>query len=299
MRTIRTITLYTLFLLGLPIVLANIGATLLMRRRKPDPTDTPEMHDIPYEEVTFPSRGDHTKIVGWWIPAKEGEKNARGTIVMCHGQSGSMDRDTRRMIPLHKAGYNVLMFDFRAHGRSAGNEVTFGMYEKEDLLGALDYVVDVRGIQKVGLYGFSMGAATALITAALSERVVCVVADSPFGRLTRSVAGWWRRKGVPIPLAREIARWILMMCTIRTAGRIDQTDPVRWTVHIGPRPIFYIFGARDPYISKREIRRMVSLTAGPTSVWTVERAGHRGAYGQNPDEYNRRVREWFDQFLVE
>ena len=202
------------------------------------------------------------------------------------------------MIPLHKAGYNVLMFDFRAHGRSAGNTVTFGMYEKEDLLGALDYLVDVCGIQKVGLYGFSMGAATALITAALSDRVVCLVVDSPFGRLTRSIAGWWRRRGVPIPLAREIARWILMMATIRTAGRIDQTDPVRWTVHIGPRPVLYIFGSRDPYVSKREIRRMVSLTAGPTSVWIAERAGHRGAYAQNPDEYNRRVLEWFDRFLV-
>lgn len=297
MRTIRTLSLYTLFLLSLPLLLANLAASYLMRRRFPDTPDTPDDHGIGYENVTFPSRSDFLKIGAWWIPAGQTE-TARGTIIMCHGQEGSMDRDTPRMIALHKAGFNVLMFDFRGHGRSEGNQVTFGMYEKEDLLGALDYLVDVRGIEKVGLYGFSMGAATGLITAALSERITCLVVDSPFGRLARTLSGWWRQRGVPIPLAREMARWILAMCTLRTAGRIDQTDPIRWTVHIGPRPILYIFGARDPYVSKRDIERMVSLTAGPTELWTVEKVGHRGAYAVNPEEYNRRVVAWFEQHLI-
>jgi pimeloyl-ACP methyl ester carboxylesterase len=298
MRTIRNIIgclSPVLLVLTFPVVASNVGAMLLMRRRPSDPPDLPENYGIAFEEVAFLSRGDKVRIGGWWIPA-EGE-SARGTVVMCHGQNGSMDRDTRRMLPLHRAGYNVLMFDFRAHGRSAGQQVTFGMYEKEDLLGALDYLADERGIEKVGIFGFSMGAATGLITAALSDRVACLVVDSPFGRLTRSVAGWIRQRGVPMPIAREMARWVLAACTIRTAGRIDQTDPVRWTVHIGPRPILYIFGGRDPYVSKREIRRMVNLTVGPTALWVVDGAGHRGAYNIEPQEYNRRILAWFGKYL--
>jgi len=294
MRTLRGVLFVVVAILAFPFVLANVGATLLMRRRVPDPANPPDQYGIDFEEVTFPSRSDKVNIVGWWIPANQ----PKGTIIMCHGQNGSMDRDTKRMVPLHEAGFNVLMFDFRAHGRSGGMQVTFGMYEKEDLLGALDYLAEQREITKVGLFGFSMGAATALITAALSDSVVCLVVDSPFGRLTRSVSGWWRQHGVPIVVAREMARWILATATLRTAGRIDQTDPIRWTVHIGPRPILYIWGGRDPFVSKREIKRMVSLSAGPTETWIVPNVGHRGAYNEDPEVYKRRVVAWFEKYLT-
>src|SRR5262249_48832020 len=151
----------------------------------PDPPDRPDNYGISYEEVHFTSR-DMVKLFGWWIPARK----PIGTIVMCHGQEGSMDGDTKQMVPLHDAGFNVFMFDFRAHGQSDGECVSMGMYEKEDLLGALDYLAEQRHVDKVGVLGFSMGAAVALITAALSERICVVVADSSFGQLKNTLTGW-------------------------------------------------------------------------------------------------------------
>src|SRR5258708_2209067 len=162
-------------LIGLWLLALNAGATALMHRRSPDPTDLPSNYGLAYEEVHFESR-DGIKLVGWWIPHPE----AIGTIIMCHGQTGSMDGDTHHAAELYKAGFSMFMFDFRAHGRSEGDCVTMGMYEKEDLLGALDYLGDVRGIMRVGVLGFSMGAAVALITAALSDRICAVVADGSF-----------------------------------------------------------------------------------------------------------------------
>src|SRR5260221_12006084 len=164
------------------LVLINTGASSLMRRRRPDPEDPPSNYGLDFEEISFISR-DHIKIVGWWIPAPD----AVGTIVVCSGQNGSMDGDTKQIPPLHEAGFNVLMFDFRAHGRSEGDCVTIGMYEKEDLLGALDYLGDVRGIMRVGVLGFSMGAAVALITAALSDRNCAGEADGTNWRLKRTL----------------------------------------------------------------------------------------------------------------
>lgn len=295
MRTLRKIGLIPLAIITLvvvPFIFFNMGASYLMRRRRADPSDPPSNYGVGYEEVHFKSR-DRVPLVGWWIPAKQ----ARGTIVMCQGQEGSMDRDTRRMLPLHSAGFNVLMFDFRAHGQSGGSLVSMGMYEKEDLLGALDYLVELQQVEHVGVIGFSMGAAVALITAALSERITSLVVDSPFGRLTRSVSGWLHQRGIPKPLAREIARWVLVYASMRTEGRMDQIDPIRWTVHIGARPILFIFGARDPYVSRPEIQRMISLAEGPTETWTVPDVGHRGAYDADPAEYDRRVVEWFSRTL--
>jgi pimeloyl-ACP methyl ester carboxylesterase len=289
----RTVSLASLALWAGWIVALNTGASRLMRRRRPDPPDTPDNYGIAYEEVHFTSR-DRVNLVGWWIPAE----NPLGTVIMCHGQEGSMDGDTRQMVPLHDARFNVFMFDFRAHGRSEGNCVSMGMYEKEDLLGALDILAERKGVERVGVLGFSMGAAVALITAALSERIGAVVADSSFGRLKSTLTGWGVQKGIPSPIARQFAAWVLMAASIRTEGRMDQTDPIRWTVHIGPRPILFIHGADDPFVPMEEVNRMASLAEGPVEVWTVEGTGHRGAYAADPVEYNNRVIDWFNRYLA-
>ncbi len=293
MSPICTAGLVVLGLLILCILGLNFGAMHLMRRRRPDPPDPPSNYGIDFEEVHFSSR-DRVKLFGWWIPAKD----PIGTLVICHGQDGSMDRDTHQMAPLHKAGFNVLMFDFRAHGRSEGECVTMGMYEKEDLLGALDFLVEQKGIERVGVLGFSMGAAVALITAALSERICAVVADSSFGRLKWTLKAWGVQRGVPSPIAAQFAAWVLVAASIHTEGRIDQTDPVRWTVHIGPRPILFIHGEEDCLVSMQAVDRMASLAAGPVEVWIVDEAGHRGAYAANPEEYNTRVIDWFKAYLT-
>src|SRR5260221_11098972 len=185
------------------LVLVNTGASRLMRRRRPDPEDPPSNYGLDFEEISFISR-DHIKIVGWWIPAPD----AVGTIVVCSGQNGSMDGDTKQIPPLHEAGFNVLMFDFRAHGRSEGDCGTMGMSEKADLLGGLDYLGDVRGINQVGVLGFSMGAATALITAALSDRICAVVADSSFGRLKHTLTACATSRGIPRFIAWSFVNWM-------------------------------------------------------------------------------------------
>jgi uncharacterized protein len=282
----------TVFALWLAVV--NAGASRLMRRRRPDPPDPPSNYGLDYEEVQFPSR-DHIRLVGWWIPAEQ----SIGTIVVCHGQNGSMDGDTRQIAPLHAAGFNVLMFDFRAHGRSGGNSVTMGMYEKEDLLGALDYLGDGRGIIRVGVLGFSMGAAVALITAALSDRIGALVVDGSFGRLKYTLSAYATQHGIPGFLARWLAGGVLATASLRTEGRLDQADPIRWTVHIGPRPILFIHGDKDPFVRMSDVDRMAGLASGPTEIWAVSNVGHRGAYKVNPEVYNQRVTDWFCKYLTE
>lgn len=268
-----------------------VGTTYLLRRRTPDQSDAPGNYGLDYENVTFTSR-DEVKLCGWWIPAEP----AIGTIVMCHGQEGSKDGDTQQMLPLHEAGFNVLMFDFRAHGASEGQQVTMGMYEKEDLLGALDYLAQDRHVEKVGVLGFSMGAAAALIAAALSERIAVIVADSSFVRLKYTLQRWLTRRGIPQFIARPFIAGILVGAAVRTEGRIDQADPVLWTPHIGPRPILFIYGDADPFVTPQEVEQMTSQAAGPVQVWFADGVGHRGAYALDPAEYNRRVIDWFKQY---
>jgi pimeloyl-ACP methyl ester carboxylesterase len=174
------------------------------------------------EEIHFLSR-DHLTLSGWWIP---GSSPVIGTVIVCCGQNGSMDKDIPQAKPLHEAGFNVLMFDFRGHGRSQGEIVTMGAFEQADLFGALDYVSQERGIERVGVLGLSMGAGVALMVAAQDARIAALVVDGAYPRLDGILTGYMRMKGIPVLLARGLARLTLIAGTLRTRYQIYRANPI-------------------------------------------------------------------------
>src|SRR5260370_2179198 len=119
-------------LAGLWFLLIRATAIRLLQRRQPDPPDPPSNYNLAFEEVHFTSR-DRVKLFGWWIPAD----NAIGTIVLCHGQRGSMDGDTKQAVPLHEARFNVFMLHFPPHPPSAVNSLTVRINKNKHCLHAL------------------------------------------------------------------------------------------------------------------------------------------------------------------
>lgn len=266
-------------------------ARALIRRVPPSPADSPERYSLPFEPVQFPSR-DGLRLDGWWIPASQAPK---GTVIICHGREGSRERELPHARMLHQAGFNVLMFDFRAHGRSEGQYVTFGMYEKDDLLGALDFLAE-RGIERVGVLGFSLGATTAIITAAITDRIAAIVAEGAVARLKPTLARRLWRYGVPTPLGWLLAAWALAFATAMTRGRIDQVDAVRWIPHIRA-PILLIHGAKDDLVSTAEMAELSVRSGARAVVWQVADAGHHEASRAAPEAFQQHVVAWFAQHL--
>lgn len=283
-------------LIALLVALAFVWAasSALVRRRTPDPEVDPASLGLPAEPVRFASRERTLTLHGWWVPAPD----ASGTVVVCSGQRGSMDADLHTFGPvLYATGFNTLFFDWRAHGRSDGEHVTFGVYEKEDLLGALDYLAEARGVARAGLLGLSMGAGVALIVAALTDRVGAVVCDSLPVHIQNTLAGHLTARGVPRLLADAGARLVLVVASFRIKGNLFHTDAWRWAAHIGNTPVLLIHGDRDPLVSVDEIEQVYDRLPGPKVLWRVPAAAHREAYTKRPDEYVRRVVDWFAQHL--
>ncbi len=269
------------------------GVNQLLRRRTPDAPGDPARYGLTYEEVTFLSR-DGLTLRGWFIPAPE----ARGTVVFCHGHAGSMDPDLRYAPAFHKRGYNVLMFDFRGHGRSEGQYVSMGCYERQDLLGAVDYLQS-RGIDRVGVLGFSMGGAVAMATAPHTEAIRAVVSDGGFARLSDAVAAGVRTRGLPGFLASLVGHLIVWLMGLRLGCSPREADPIRWVGRITPRALFLIHGALDPFITLEQVRELYAAAGEPKEIWIVPDAGHREADRRYPEEYRHRVLAFFDRWLME
>ena len=275
----------------------GIAATIpFMRRREPDPPANPVEFGMPVEDVVFASR-DGLELGGWWIAAQNTANSpVRGTVIMCPGQNGSMDKDLPQAQPLHAAGFNVLMFDFRGHGRSEGNVVTMGAFEQADLFGAMDYLAKTHGIERVGIFGLSMGAGVALMVAAQDKRVAALVADGAYPRLDGILAGYLRIQGIPGTLTRPLAWWVLRMGALRTRYQIYRANPADFAARL-KAPALLIHGDQDPFVTPDEITTLAGQIPSQHELWRIPEAGHREAFAQQPAEYNQRVVAWFEAHL--
>lgn len=291
-----TFTFLAFLLAGVVLIIAAVslhGSSQLICRRVPDAPSDPAQYGLTYEEVTFPSR-DGLTLRGWFISAPQ----AGGTVVFCHGHAGSMDPDVKYVPAFHERGYNVLMFDFRGHGRSEGQHVSMGYYERQDLLGAVDYLQS-RGIDRVGVLGFSMGGAVAMATAPHSEAIRAVVSDGGFARLSNAVAAGVRERGLPDLLAPLVTHPIIWLMGLGLYCSPSEADPIRWVDKIAPRALLIIHGALDPFVTVEQARELYAAAGEPKEIWIVPEAGHRQVDRRHPEEYRHRVLAFFDQWLME
>ena len=267
------------------------GSQQIIKRRTPDVRSDPADYGLSYEKVAFQSR-DGLTLRGWFIPAEK----PRGTIVFCHGHAGSMDPDIEYAPAFHDGGYNVLMFDFRGHGLSEGQRVSMGYHERLDLLGAVDYLRS-RGIDRVGVLGFSMGGAVAISTAPQSEAIRAVISDGGFARLGNAFASGVRDRGWPGRVAAWVRPLIICLASLRLGSWLPKADPTRWVDQIAPRALLIIHGGLDPYVSLAAVEELYAKAGEPKELWVVPEAGHRMVDRQRPDEYRARLLAFFDKWL--
>jgi len=271
--------------------LAYFVARVLTGPRRPRPTDeyimTPFETGTDFEEVVFASEtGDHS-IQGWWFPRPE----SREVIVGCTGYRGTKAELVGIGAAFWRAGFNVLLFDYYGHGADRGAPVTLAYREVRDFFGALDYVEQRVPQAKIGVIGYSMGAAVAIMGSARRQNVRAVVADSAFAThmdvVSYNVARVIRVSGRPIAALSDIF-------LERLAGyRGADVAPERDVAAIAPRPLLIIHGTADDMIPVSHATRIYAAAREPKEIWLAEGAGHCGTYFLDRQAYCDRVVAFF------
>jgi hypothetical protein len=77
-----------------------------------------------HEEVAIETE-DGERLHAWWIPAAE---RPIGHVLFCHGNGGNIGDRVLHAALLHRAGLDVLLFDYRGYGRSTGRASEEGTY---------------------------------------------------------------------------------------------------------------------------------------------------------------------------
>ncbi|MDY7041940.1 MAG: alpha/beta fold hydrolase [Chloroflexota bacterium] len=249
----------------------------------------------PVERVAFQAT-DGVELVGWFVsnPASQ------ATIIGSHGSGANGPSAWSAVRFLHDAGFNVFLFDHRGHGQSGGRYTTLGPLEVRDFLGAVAYVRSRPDVapDRIGAYGFSMGAGVVVVAAAESPDIHAVVADSVFadlGDVVRRMGTVWLRG------SNRSFSWgqpMLWACWLWTGQDLDAYEPVAVIGRISPRPVLLIHGELDNgACTVANARELYAAAGEPKALWIVPEAGHCGAHLSAPAEYERRVLATFRVLL--
>jgi uncharacterized protein len=240
---------------------------------------------IEYEDLAFTS-ADGVTLRGWWLLRPE----TQNVIVVLAGSHCAKHEYLGIGSSLWHAGYNVLLFDFRGRGDSDRVGLSLGYYEQQDAQAALRYVRDRLPEARIGLLGYSMGAAVALVTAGKDPAVQAVVADSPFATLRDVVADAFRCRHLPPQLLTKLTdrlnRW-------RYGYDFSAVEPLAVVDRIAPRPLLLIHSSADSVIPSDHARRLFAAAGQPKQLWTIEQAPHCGAYFADRRAYAARIAELF------
>jgi fermentation-respiration switch protein FrsA (DUF1100 family) len=197
-----------------------------------------------------------------------------------------------------EAGYNVLCFDFRAHGLSGGRFTSVGHHETNDVIGAVQYLkqrpeVDAR---RIGAIGFSMGAAATIQAAARCPDIAAIVADSAYASFVDAAKYSFRLvTRVPHSLFAPIAmRWAKLMMNVDAS----QLRPIDAIGRIAPRPVMLTHGVLDEIVPVRHAHTLFKAAEEPKELWIVPGAHHVGARDQDPDGYFLKVERFMRQSLT-
>ncbi len=247
----------------------------------------PALWGLSYQNVTFTSRSGGLRLNGWWIPAA----HAGLTVVLAHGYDSNRAMDSLPGLglasALHTMGANVLMFDFRAEGTSPGHEVTVGVREQWDLVGAVEAArtTFAPGVP-VAVIGFSMGASTALLAAEDDPHVAAVVADSPFANLKTYLEAnlpvWTHLPAVPFNAI------IMAILPVVSGAHASQADPLAGLARLGSRPLLLVAGLKDqliPYQNSVLLYHTARRTDANAALWLVPMAQHVQSFQLQPVAY--------------
>ena len=205
-----------------------------------------------------------------WLHEADGP--VHGAVVLVHGFTGRGDAPVIRehADTLVADGYDVVVYDARGHGESAGR-CTLGDEERHDVAAAVRFAA--RRHEHVVVIAESAGAAAALGHAA-------AVGDLA-GLVTLGAPSSWRMKFT----LRAVAAAVLT----RTGPGVAAAR--RWLrVEIDPRmtlpgvptdlaarlqmPLAVIHGLADPFIPPREGEQLHDAAGGPSRLDLVETMGH-------------------------
>lgn len=233
---------------------------------------------------------DKTALSARWF-----DQGSRHTVIMLHGfKASAYSNCCIQGKYFWEKGFNLLLIDQRAHGRSGGKATTFGLIEQYDLMDWINWCRSNTATDKVVCYGVSMGSATVayasskLTPDAMNLMILDCGYSSPYTQMD-SVA---KKNHIPwrlmAPLVRPLVK-CLLNCDLR--------ETVYEALEKTSIPAFFLHGTADDVVDIGQGMKNYQSCRSEKNALFVDGAPHTTAFVSGGSQAQQALSEFIETYI--
>ena len=215
-------------------------------------------------------------------------------VLYLHGNSSSRLEGLNNLEVLLKYNINLFVIDFPGCGLSEGEYISLGYHEKNDVKIIVDFIENLPGVSKIGIWGRSMGAATTLLYTYKDPRISAICIDSPFENFKR-LAEELVIKQIKLPKFIIDGALKIVQGTVKKKNGLDiyKLKPLE-NVSNTFQPALFIHAINDELINVEHSINLFNNYGGPKSLKCCDKGGHNS---RRPKIIKKEIGDFFYKYL--
>ena len=238
--------------------------------------------------VSFSSKSG-SELKGWLLEAKQG----KGGVLLLHGVRSNRLQMLNRAKFLQKEGYDVLLFDFQAHGESKGEHITFGHLESLDVDAAYAYLEDRLCNPTVAVIGVSLGGASALLSEVKTKAQVMVL-ESVYPSIEQAIDD--RMQIYMGSVGKYFSPLLTLQLQPRLGMSVEDLIPIDEVSKV-TGAVLVIAGEKDVHTPLKESKALFEEAHEPKELWVIKGAKHVDFDKLLGKEYEERILDFLDEYM--
>ena len=221
-------------------------------------------------DLTLTNKRNLKLCCSFWEP-EERKYPKLPCVIYLHGNSSSRTEIFPELYYLLSSDITVFAFDFSGCGKSEGEYISLGWYERDDVECVVNYLRGTGKVATIGLWGRSMGAVTAIMYGDRDPSIAGLVLDSPFCSLKTLTEELAKEKASSIPnfiLNKGVS---MIRDTIKEKAKFDIND-------IEPKvyaercfiPALFCHALDDSFVNVHHSNDLYNVYAGEKNITYVE-----------------------------
>lgn len=231
---------------------------------------------------------------GYIIHGDYSLNNPKKFVLCFHGHTGNRQGLPKYTYAFYRLGYSLVFVDHRSHGDNERGQITMGKQEHKDALEVINQMREKFGRDiEIGLFGCSMGGATALLCVNEAKDLSFIVSDCAFASVENLVKGLIKIHKAPtwpiLQLTEHYMKKRYNLCYKDSAPK----EELKKNTKI---PILFIQGDADKMVYPYNVKELYENDAGPKELVMFEGAAHCCAINVDKQKYYQVVENFINKF---
>lgn len=222
-------------------------------------------------------------------------KKSNTWVILAHGYMGRAYEMVKYAKKFIEMGYNTLLVDLRAHGKSEGKYIGMGWKDRLDILKWIERICLDIPDSKIIVYGTSMGAATMMMTIGekLPRNVKMCIEDCGYSSVQRQFE--MMLKTIKPCIAKYLMTAASLVAKFKVGYNFDEASCLK-QIKQSNIPILFIHGDRDKFVPYEMLDELYEEANLPKEKLVIKNAGHVESSKINPELYWSTIEKFIKKY---